>query len=91
MTLQTEPPLREREEKALSPEACMGSARGLGQDGCSSRMSAHSAILDKIQRLRREADDLEILLGSLPRTLPDGADQILHALLFTAYRKGGVY
>lgn len=46
-----------------------------------SRMSAYGAILDRIGRLRREADQLEALLDILPRVLPVGADEGLWKLV----------
>ena len=49
--------------------------------GSGSRMTAEGAIIERIKRLRQEADHLEALLNVLPRTLPLDADEGLWKLV----------
>lgn len=50
---------------------------GQGAYGGPCRMTARAAIGERIRKLRREADNLEALLKSLPMELPHPADEAL--------------
>lgn len=64
-----------------------GAAAGLGGQGAAvgdciaARQSARGVLSDRVQRLRREADQLEALSRALPEELPRGADEALWELL----------
>ena len=49
--------------------------------GSGSRMTAEGAIIERIKRLRQEADHLEVLLSVLPRQIRAEADEALWKLV----------
>ena len=52
-----------------------------GMAGSASRMNARATLQDRIERLRREADQLEALSNLLPLQIPPEADVALWQLL----------
>jgi glycine/D-amino acid oxidase-like deaminating enzyme len=64
-------------------EGCnMAAAQGQISGAC--RQGAKSLLRDRVHRLRREADQLEALIKSLPEELPHIADEALWNLAINA-------
>lgn len=66
--------------KASSSGPCNAMGMGMG------RQSAKTLISQHIRNLRRRADELEALLGALPRDLPPMADAGLCEVFLSAQR-----
>lgn len=73
--------------RKLDAEKCnqelLGAAQvGIGRAGAVlNRPTAQGAIVERIERLRREADELEALVRALPLSLPYNADAVLYQLV----------
>ena len=76
----------ERQSEPQDEVQPMKSIKGQMASGMAMRRTARGAMEDEIQNLRRRAEQMETLLGSLPAVLSPEADEALWSLVNASRR-----